>query len=384
MRHMPKMRNSSVELLRIISMLMVVAHHFVVHNLDNAWDISDDGSRFVIAVFAAPLGKISIVSFFAVTAWFLCEKKVNSLRASFQRAWKMEFEVLFYAWGMCILFVIFGRQNINASTVLKSFLPVSTDLWWYVTSYVLFLLLFPFLNKGLYLIGKQYHLVLCLVTIALWGGIQGILPHGYMDLANSVAFVWIYILISYYRWYMKAFSLGTSAWIAGVGFALCLLPRFVFGYLPTVADLPYPLNRVRSTAADIFSMEWKLPVMMAGLGLVFVFTAFSFNNRLINWLAKSAFSVYLITEYPPMRILLWKKLFTFSSLENEALPVAVSFIALVFLIYFLCVLVDTLRRLIFKFIINKPADWLFRKVWDDCFLKMKIFGEGSNCIPDEG
>lgn len=151
-----------------------------------------------------------------------------------------------------------------------------------------------------------------------------------------------------------------------------------------MADLPYPLNRVRSTAADIFSMEWKLPVMMAGLGLVFVFTAFSFNNRLINWLAKSAFSVYLITEYPPMRILLWKKLFTFSSLENEALPVAVSFIALVFLIYFLCVLVDTLRRLIFKFIINKPADWLFRKVWDDCFLKMKIFEEGSNCIPDEG
>lgn len=75
MRHMPKMRNSSVELLRIISMLMVVAHHFVVHNLDNAWDISDDGSRFVIAVFAAPLGKISIVSFFAVTAWFLCEKR---------------------------------------------------------------------------------------------------------------------------------------------------------------------------------------------------------------------------------------------------------------------------------------------------------------------
>ena len=68
MKHTQKMRNSSIELLRVISMLMVVAHHFVVHNLDNAWDINGDSSRFLIAVFAAPLGKISIVSFFAVTA----------------------------------------------------------------------------------------------------------------------------------------------------------------------------------------------------------------------------------------------------------------------------------------------------------------------------
>ena len=197
------------------------------------------------------------------------------------------------------------------------------------------------------------------------GGIQGVLPHGYMDLANSVAFVWIYILISYYKWYMKSFSFGASMWIAGAGFTLCLLPRFVFGYLPTVASLSYPLNRVRHTATDIFSLEWKLPVMMAGLGLVLVFTAFSFNNRVINWLAKSAFSVYLITEYPLMRTLLWKKYFTFSSLENRALPVAISFVVLVFLIYLLCALVDTLRRLVFRFMIDKPANWLFKKYGDN-------------------
>ena len=355
MKHTQKMRNSSIELLRVISMLMVVAHHFVVHNLDSAWDINGDSSRFLIAVFAAPLGKISIVSFFAVTAWFLCEKE-SGFRVSFQRVWKMELQVLFYAWGMCILFVIFDRRLLNVSTILKSFFPVSTDLWWYVTSYILFLLLFPFLNKGLYLLGKQCHLYLCLVTIVVWGGIQGVLPNGYMDLANSVAFVWIYILISYYKWYMKSFSFGVSMWIAGAGFTLCLLPRFVFGYLPTVASLSYPLNRARYTAADIFSAEWKLPVMMAGLGLVLVFTSFSFNNRVINWLAKSAFSVYLITEYPLMRTLLWKKYFTFSSLENRALPVAISFVVLVFLIYLLCALVDTLRRLVFRFMIDKPAN----------------------------
>lgn len=383
MKHTQKMRNSSIELLRVISMLMVVAHHFVVHNLDSAWDINGDSSRFLIAVFAAPLGKISIVSFFSVTAWFLCEKE-SGFRVSFQRVWKMELQVLFYAWGMCILFVIFDRRLLNVSTILKSFFPVSTDLWWYVTSYILFLLLFPFLNKGLYLLGKQCHLYLCLVTIVVWGGIQGVLPNGYMDLANSVAFVWIYILISYYKWYMKSFSFGVSMWIAGAGFTLCLLPRFVFGYLPTVASLSYPLNRARYTAADIFSAEWKLPVMMAGLGLVLVFTSFSFNNRVINWLAKSAFSVYLITEYPLMRTLLWKKYFTFSSLENRALPVAISFVVLVFLIYLLCALVDTLRRLVFRFMIDKPANWLFKKIWDDCFLKMRIFRKGSDSIPDEG
>lgn len=60
-------RNSSIELLRIISMLMILFHHFLVHNVTDYTLIKFGVVRFILQLFLESGGKIGVVIFFTVS-----------------------------------------------------------------------------------------------------------------------------------------------------------------------------------------------------------------------------------------------------------------------------------------------------------------------------
>ena len=63
--------------------------------------------------------------------------------------------------------------------------------------------------------------------------------------------------------------------------------------------------------------SWKLPVIMVGFDMFLLFDRLSFRSRIINRIARSAFAVYLITDYPATRALLWKHLFVLENLYQQ-------------------------------------------------------------------
>ncbi len=82
-------RSSSLELLRILAALMIVARHLVG---ENALDVSVQAlSLLKVAcqsvVYAG--GKVGVVLFFLISAWFLCEGE-QTPRGCARRVWIME------------------------------------------------------------------------------------------------------------------------------------------------------------------------------------------------------------------------------------------------------------------------------------------------------
>lgn len=71
-------------------------------------------------------------------------------------------------------------------------------MWWYITSYVLFLLFYPLINESLHKFGRSTHGKLCLVIAVIWLVVYGLLPGFYFDFehTNFLAFVYLYILIA--------------------------------------------------------------------------------------------------------------------------------------------------------------------------------------------
>lgn len=66
-------RNSSIELLRILAMLMVVGHHYCLFAIDlNRMPLSL--SKAILGTFVASGGKVGVVLFFAISAWFLTDR----------------------------------------------------------------------------------------------------------------------------------------------------------------------------------------------------------------------------------------------------------------------------------------------------------------------
>ncbi len=79
-------------------------------------------------------------------------------------------------------------------------MPLSFDLWWYATSYALFLLFLPYLSRGLQPLGRKLHGMLAASLLVIWG-IVGIIPLIRFNLRKMSVFVFLYwfILISYYK-----------------------------------------------------------------------------------------------------------------------------------------------------------------------------------------
>lgn len=83
--------------------------------------------------------------------------------------------MFFYSILLMVLYFIFDKPDMNIALVIKSLLPLIYGVWWYPTSYAVFLLFLPFLEQGLKALGKRNHLILAVVSLGLYGVI-GLLP----------------------------------------------------------------------------------------------------------------------------------------------------------------------------------------------------------------
>ena len=90
-------RDSNFEWLRIISMLMIVAHHYVAKNIFNV-DIE------VVGNYAFVGNNL----FFMISAYYLCDLDGTfHLKKIGKKVWKLEKQMLFYSIGLYIIFSIF-------------------------------------------------------------------------------------------------------------------------------------------------------------------------------------------------------------------------------------------------------------------------------------
>lgn len=89
-------RNSSIELLRIVAMFMILAHHFVVHNGYDAKNLPLGPERISFQLVMQGGGKVGVVIFFTISAWFFLDKE-QTIKSNLKRIWILEREVLFWS-----------------------------------------------------------------------------------------------------------------------------------------------------------------------------------------------------------------------------------------------------------------------------------------------
>ena len=106
--------------------------------------------------------------------------------------------------------------------MVKNVMPLSMGLWWYATAYAIFLALLPFLAKGLKALGRECHLSLAATVLAIWG-LTGFIPGMVRINDGFLGLIYLFILISAYKWYMKPFT-TRQVWLmigTGLGFSCC-------------------------------------------------------------------------------------------------------------------------------------------------------------------
>ncbi len=332
-------------------MFMILMHHFVVHNGYDVLKLPLGPERIFLQLVMQGGGKVGVVIFFSISAWFFLDRE-QTIKSNLKRVWIMERELLFWSLALVAFYLVFDRADLGMKLMVKSVMPLSMGLWWYATAYAIFLALLPFLAKGLKALGREYHLTLAAIVLVIWG-LTSFIP-GAQSLTNNVfGFIYVFILISAYKWHMMPFTTKQVWLMTGIGLGFFLL------YTAASATL----SLLRHDMGIFITGSWKLPVIMVGFGVFLLFDRVTFHSRVINRIAQSAFAVYLITDYAASEKLLWVKLFNLQNLYQQPLAI-LQILGILLAIYATCTLIDFIRQALFAATIDRRRGRWFDLLWD--------------------
>lgn len=280
----------------------------------------------------------------------------------------MERELLF--WSVTLLLASFALHRIGwyqgslFSLTIYSIFPICLNLWWYVTSYAIFLLILPFLEKGLRALGQSLHSQLAIIVLFMWGFL-GLIPVIKLDLEKPSVFVFIYffILLTYYKWYMPALTNRQAYLLIASGTSLSLIywiiSNAIFAYTGRFLSLQ-----------NFASNHWFIATMMIGMGMFVLAERSSWHSRAVDFLAGSAFAVYLIHTYPSTSSI-WNQFASIRDVYNSAHPLIFGLVAIV-AIFVVCLALDIIRQLIFKVTVDRHSGKWFDCLWENLDLDKRL------------
>ena len=164
-------RNSNLELLRIIAMIFIIAHHLVVFALDGLPFVANNLNTFAL-YFISMFGKIGVDIFIFISAYFMIKSKFTLRKLLILGGEVYFYSFLFLAIG--ILFLTPG--TLTPPIVGASILPISHNAYWFVTCYIVLMLFSPFLNKFINGISKNTFIKVILLSVLLWSVFPTFIP----------------------------------------------------------------------------------------------------------------------------------------------------------------------------------------------------------------
>ena len=192
-----KNRESNIELLRIIMMMLIVAHHYVVNSgvLDAISMPPYTWKHHFLYIFGM-WRKIGINCFVLITGYFMCKSEITV-----RKFLKLLLEVLFYNIVIYVIFALTGYEPFSIAGMIKAFSPIKSIADGFTSCFLIYYLLIPFLNVMVNHISKKQHALLiglCMLFFVLWDHIPGV-EYRY----NYVGwFCVLHIIASYIRFYL--------------------------------------------------------------------------------------------------------------------------------------------------------------------------------------
>ena len=331
------MRNSNIELLRIVLILMVITLHYFNGQMGGFFAQKDvPFANELLAHFLESACIIAVNVFILITGYFSC----NKFEISLSKPIKLYALMVFY--GGILAGLVYGLHMRNFDFSLQTLKDLMRGIFyhWFVVYYCILYVLIPFLNKLVHALKQKELLQLLGINALLFYAMSTFfpwptIPDGGYGIIN---FVNLYLVGAYLQLYR-----------------------------------PSPLSKIYSfsiyTSCVIFTMVcsftrisgWNYSTIFNLIGAVAVFEFFRAlsvkSNRAINQLASYTFDVYILNSNLFLGLPLFRGLFHADHYYHSPSMFANCMVTVVG-IYLVCVLIAFVRRV------------LFARIWDNQFDKI--------------
>ena len=292
-------RQSNLELLRILSMAIIVLHHYAMHSDFSFPEASVSFNRFFISALTL-FGTLGNVLFVLISGYFM----VTS-RFTVRKLLQLWGSVVFYSLLFSAIFYASGAR-MPLREIYSTLLPMFTGRYWFASTYALMFIFSPFMNLLIDHLSRELHRKLVLMLFVCGSFLQTFIPV-FTPFNNLLIFVLLYFLAAYLRLYPDSLRfLHTRRRCLGVGAAIYVA---LLGFL--LVDLAFGARfGLLEILMTNFKRTYSAPLIALG---VCIFRGFCLTkmrpNRLINRVATCAFGIYLVHEHPQIRDYVWLVLF---------------------------------------------------------------------------
>lgn len=278
---------------------------------------------------------VGVNVFIFISGWF-------GIRPSFKGLCSLLFQVFF--WGSLILFLgLIFHVKVPVSSIAQLFWFGS--YYWFVIAYIGLYLLAPVLNSYIDHSSPKQLMTIIIGLFSMefvygWLTDTTLFNMGY----SIVSFIGLYLLARYIRLYSKKLKLVCS---------LCDILLYLFF---TIFPATISFFGIRNGWPQLHPLYYSSPfVIAASVFLFLAFTKKDFNNKAINWIACSTFSVYLVHLHPVIAPYFKS---TMSQLALSLSPCVYSCLAVAIAVGFLlsCAIFDKVRIVCWNFICSLSFD----------------------------
>ena len=251
---------------------------------------------------------------------------------------------IFYSVGITALMLILGN-NVTIEEIIKSFLTVTFNQYWYFSAYTGLFLIMPILNCFIQKMDKENLVKVLIVAVLVYSlyGMFGIRLGNPLGLNSGYSVVWLaflYVIGAYIRRY-KLYEMVTKKKL------IVIISSSVF------INVLWKLfiGRVLGHGIDNLFISYVSPTMLAmSIGLLLLFSTLKLDDffvKSVKFLGPTIFGIYLIHDHNLFRRYIMANNFIFVDKFNF---ITIPFIifSIIIVIFIFCVLIERIRIRLFK------------------------------------
>ena len=362
----PAIRNSGIELLKILAILLIVLYHvcktlsltsdYVSFNgYVVAFDQPTANIRYFILTLFSYGGSLGNNIFFISSAWFLLEsKKLNMKKWMF-----MLFEVWIISIAIFAIMTFVLNGEIDPYLILRSFFPTTFTNNWYITCYLLFYPIHPILNSIIYKADQKQLLrmtsALCFIYILLNFFFHNVFLWNYL-------FFWtaLYFVMAYLKLYLKDAIEDKKRNV------LMLIFGFL-GYIlvAVIANYVGIMDPDRS-----YVLYWNASVnpflILIALSSFNLMRKTTFKSRIINYISSLSLLIYIIHENIIIREYLRPAMWDYVYKNIGYDLIILDSLALMVIIFIASVIISALYDVSIRRIVRKISEVLYELISKIC------------------
>lgn len=311
-----KIRSSNLELYRILVMLLIVAHHYVVlsglTSVDGLLQDNPLSANSIYLYLFGMWGKVGINCFLLITGYFMCISNI-----SLRKFVKLYMWILTYRLLLTITFVVAGSETLSPKTILLilPFSNIHSDS--FVSAFMAWWLFIPFLNVLVNNLNRRQHAILIALMLLIFSFVPFI-PK-ILEIENNPIcwFTALYVIASYIRKYPDTIHKSTSALFWCI--ITLILVTIAMMSVVLILWLGYKLNTTLPQYYMVVDSDKPLALLIAVSSFLWFKNIKMGYSRIINILGAASFGVLLIhSGSSAMMTWLWKD--TIDCVGHYSLP----------------------------------------------------------------